>query len=125
MNKNLEYACITVNCSGFILFTAGPACEHYQGKLCFAKGMIGYDKVFINSSGQYNQADYEDSMERLLPTFDEYTEQCRKLFHQLLCATNFASCDLSKTTPTPIRVSMYVSVLSHLICQSCMFNIQM
>ncbi len=95
----------------FLSSTAGPACENYQGEVCFNRGMIGYNKVYINktSLGQINQTDYEAAMLLLLPTFDKYTEQCRESFHDFLCATNFASCDLSKTTPTPIRVSWHSS----------------
>lgn len=84
--------------------------------------MIGYDKVFIDKYRRVpvgpdpfnpisyrvpTQADYERAVESVLSGTigDSTSEECEQLFHDLLCATNFPSCDLTKTTPTPIRVS--------------------
>lgn len=76
-----------------------------MGEVCRTNGTTGYHKVYIDKTRGHNQANYEEKMINLMHTVEEYNAECRILFAEFLCATNFPSCDLTQTTPTPYRVS--------------------
>ena len=57
------------------------------------------------------QADYEETMIRLMGVLEGYRSECRSIFAEFLCATNFPRCDLTQATATPYRVSQLIMLI--------------
>ena len=102
--------------SQFCLFPPGPepSCELYTGSVCYAKGVIGKDYVFINTglSGNTvtNQAYYEGAMMNFKSSLEATVSRnrapsfCVDDILSLLCFHTFAVCDYNSETSVPRQV---------------------
>ncbi|MCG8626249.1 MAG: hypothetical protein MJE68_30155, partial [Proteobacteria bacterium] len=61
------------------------------------------DLLFINKTIA-GQEQYDIKMKDLQKAIEDYSEECRAVFLEYLCVTNFPQCDPSHITPRPLLV---------------------
>ena len=87
----------------------GPQCEYYSPNgTCRLYGTIGYDYIYNDRSNRPEE-DLESDIS-LIASFvrSQDNERCANLILDLVCHLYFPSCDLSESSPIPIRVSLLV-----------------
>ena len=62
------------------------------------------DLIFINNSIA-EQSQYDEAMHKLEVAAKNYSENCRDIYLEYVCVTNFPQCDLSHPSPRPHLVS--------------------
>ena len=98
----------------FVLSDPKPSCELYTGSVCYARGVIGKDYVFINNtqidSTLTDQAYWEDAMVNFKSSLETTVQSagapqsCVDDMLSLLCFHTFPVCDYSSNTSVPRQV---------------------
>ena len=91
-----------------------PSCELYTGDVCYAKGVIGKDYVFINTtqigSTVTDQAYWENAMMNFKSSLENTVrsegapQSCVDDILSLLCFHTFPVCDYNSKTSVPRQV---------------------
>ena len=68
------------------------------------------DLLFINTSIA-DQVQYDDKMVDIQLAIAEYSEECRNMFFEYVCVSNFPQCDPSHSSPRPNLVCISVFYL--------------
>ena len=102
-----------------------PSCELYNGKICFAKGVIGKDYVFVNTTdNDRDQMFWETALigfnSSLVNTVQrqDADESCLDKILSLMCFYTFPACDYGNNVSTPRKVCMYVCMYVNLTGRS-------
>ena len=82
--------------------------------ICRTTATIGLDLLFINKSVA-EQEQYDRKMRDIQVAIEDYSEECRSLFFEYLCVTNFPQCDPSHLEPRPLLVRENIT---HYFCNS-------
>ena len=96
----------------FDLSDPEPSCELYTGSVCYARGVIGKDYVFINNTqiSSTDQAYWEDAMVNFKSSLETSVQSagapqsCVDDMLSLLCFHIFPVCDYSSNTSVPRQV---------------------
>ena len=98
----------------FFPLAPAPSCELYTGNVCYARGVIGKDYVFIKagqSEGTVaNQAYYEGAMVNFNSSLETIVSRngapsfCVDDILSLLCFHTFPVCDYNSNTSVPRQV---------------------
>jgi len=116
------YTCCSLFWPQYLLFTAPkPSCELYTGDVCYARGVIGKDYVFINTirlgliiadQAYWENAmlDFKSSLEATVKR-ESVPQSCVDDILSLLCFHTFPVCDYSNNTSVPRQVWHYVYVI--------------
>jgi len=91
-----------------------PSCELYTGDVCYARGVIGKDYVFINTtqigSTVTDQAYWENAMVNFNASLETTVQSegapqsCVDEILSLLCFYTFPVCDYNSKTSVPRQV---------------------
>ena len=94
-----------------------PSCELYQGTICYARGVIGKDYVFVDSRNDGGQVMSQASWENALRNFnvslintvisEGAPQSCVDEILSLMCFDTFPACDYGHNVSRPRQVCIY------------------
>ena len=90
----------------------GGVCEPFSLNVpygvCRNTSTIGLELLFINKSIAEQEV-YDRRMRDIEIAIEDYSDECRDVFLEYLCVTNFPQCDLSHIEPRPLMVGSHKS----------------
>ena len=106
-----------INVCLYCIVDPTPSCELYQGKICYARGVIGKDYVFVDSRNNggrvMDQAFWEDALrnfnESVVNTVrsEGAPQSCVDEILSLMCFNTFPACDYGHPDSRPRQVCIY------------------
>ena len=87
-----------------VVFAApGPTCIPHEHDVCRTVGTIGMDWIYVDTATTDLESRVPD-VNTLLGLAADFSEDCRDMFVEYICVSNFPSCDTSHVSPRPIEV---------------------
>ena len=111
LHRNISYVNTLLFVVGDLANGGGRGvCEPYSlnapSGVCRTTATIGLELLFVDKSVA-QQEDYDRKMRDIELAIADYSDECRDVFFEYLCVTNFPQCDLSHSRPRPLLVSTH------------------